>query len=104
MEGEMSNPDADQFVHAIATNWSSADLTPPDRSLGTLASQLTTGPHQMSEVHVLDLKRNGFNEAAIHDAVQIVGYFNYINRLANGLDVDLEVNIHEWENSLPKRD
>ncbi len=100
----MSTRDADQFVHAIATHWSTADLTPPDRSLATLASQLTTGPHEMSEDHVVNLNRNGFSDAAIHDAVQIVGYFNYINRLANALDVDLEVNIHEWENSLPKRD
>lgn len=36
------------------------------------------------------LRENGFTDRAIHDAVQIVSYFNYINRVADGLGVDLE--------------
>ncbi len=41
----------------------------------------------------LDLLRaQGFSGAAIHDAVQVISYFNYINRVADALGVDLE----EW--------
>ncbi len=41
----------------------------------------------------LDLLRGqGFSATAIHDAVQVISYFNYINRVADALGVDLE----EW--------
>ncbi len=36
------------------------------------------------------LRAQGFDDRAIHDAFQIAGYFNYINRLCDGLGVDLE--------------
>jgi len=32
----------------------------------------------------------GFSDEAISDAAQIVAYFNYINRVADALGVDLE--------------
>ncbi len=39
----------------------------------------------------LDLLRgHGFDDKAITDAVQVVSYFNYINRVADALGVDLE--------------
>ncbi|MEA1881854.1 MAG: hypothetical protein U9N31_05575 [Candidatus Marinimicrobia bacterium] len=44
----------------------------------------------MSETDVKDLEESGFSQEAISDAAQVVGYFNYINRIADGLGVDLE--------------
>ena len=32
----------------------------------------------------------GLSQEEISDAVQVIGYFNYINRVAEGLGVDLE--------------
>ncbi len=36
------------------------------------------------------LRAAGFSEEAISDAAQVIGYFNYINRVADSLGVDLE--------------
>jgi len=36
------------------------------------------------------LRRAGWDDRAIHDTVQIVAYFNYINRVAEGLGVEPE--------------
>jgi alkylhydroperoxidase family enzyme len=42
------------------------------------------------------LRDVGFDDRAIHDAVQVVGYFNYITRVADGLGVDPEEFIEPW--------
>ena len=36
------------------------------------------------------LRRQGLNDRDILDAVEVISYFNYINRVAEGLGVDLE--------------
>lgn len=44
----------------------------------------------MSAEDLVELRRHGLDDAAIHDAIQIVAYFNYINRVADAIHVDLE--------------
>lgn len=36
------------------------------------------------------LRGYGFTDGQLSDAVQVISYFNYINRIADGLGVDLE--------------
>ena len=43
------------------------------------------------------LRAEGFEDAAIHDATQVVSYFNYINRVADALGVEPEDFTREWE-------
>ncbi len=56
----------------------------------------------MAETDVQKLKEVGLNDQAIHDATQVISYFNYINRVADALDVAKEDFVHEWEKSPPK--
>lgn len=44
----------------------------------------------MSRGDVEVLRSHGYDDRAIHDLVQVIAYFNYINRVADGLGVDLE--------------
>ena len=44
----------------------------------------------MLSEHVDALREHGLDDRAISDAVQVVSYFSYINRVADGLGVDLE--------------
>jgi alkylhydroperoxidase family enzyme len=45
----------------------------------------------------LDLLRaHGFEDTAIHDATQVVAYFNYITRIADALGVEPEDFIPPW--------
>lgn len=44
----------------------------------------------MTRADIDDLRVVGFSDAAIHDAAAIVAYFNFVNRLALGLGVELE--------------
>lgn len=36
------------------------------------------------------LRAHGLDDAGVHEAVQVIAYFNYINRVADALHVDLE--------------
>ena len=44
----------------------------------------------MQKLDIDTLTGIGFSEDTISDAAQVVSYFNYINRIAEGLGVDLE--------------
>lgn len=54
----------------------------------------------MEQEDVDMLRQNGFNDRAIHDATQVIGYFNYINRVADALNIDYEDFIRPWESSV----
>ncbi len=42
------------------------------------------------------LRKHGFDDTAIHDATQVIAYFNYINRIADGLAVEDEEFVRAW--------
>lgn len=44
----------------------------------------------MGEPDLQRLREHDFTDEQIHIAAQVVSYFNYINRIADGLGVDLE--------------
>ncbi len=50
----------------------------------------------MSPIDLDYLRDCGFDDRAIHDATQVIGYFNYITRVADGLGVEPEEFIQPW--------
>ena len=54
------------------------------------AVKLTKTPWEMALEDVEKLREEGFSDAAILDINQITGYYNFVNRLADGLGVELE--------------
>ncbi|MEE8467366.1 MAG: peroxidase [Planctomycetota bacterium] len=72
------------------TDWRSAGLPEADQALCRYAEKLTREPAKMTEGDVDVLRRAGFDDVAIHDAIQVISYFNYINRVADAIHVDLE--------------
>lgn len=81
----------------MARDWRAAALGEADRALCAFAEKLTREPGAMAAADVAALRAAGFDDAAIHDAAQVVAYFNYINRVADGLGVDPESGIRAWE-------
>ena len=69
----------------------------------TYAEKLTRTPAAITDADIEALRQHSFTDQAIHDATQVISYFNYINRMADGLDVDQEDFIHAWEQSVPPR-
>ena len=84
-------------MHAIARDWRTARLSPQDRGLCVFAEQLTRDPASIGDSEIRAMRDCGLEDAAIHDATQIIGYFNYINRVADALDVENETFVKAWE-------
>ena len=51
---------------------------------------VTRVPSAMERRHVEALRMHGLSDRDILDAVQIISYFNYINRIADALGIDPE--------------
>lgn len=54
------------------------------------AVKLTLTPGKVDEGDVARLRDVEFDQTAILDICQVVSYYNYVNRLADGLGVELE--------------
>lgn len=68
----------------------SAPLEPRQRALVDYAVKLTCAPHSLTEDDIAALRKVGLSDVAVHDAAAIVAYFNFVNRMASGLNVELE--------------
>ncbi len=82
-----------KLAKQLGEDYTKAPFDPPTRALLDYAWKLTRTPGGMSKEDVDALRRAGFDDRAITDAAQIVGYFNYINRVADGRGVDPEPGI-----------
>ncbi len=80
----------DDLVRRIAEDWRTAGLDAPDAALAAYAEKLTLAPWKVGREDVEALRAAGFDDRAILDACQVVCYFNFVTRLADGLGVDLE--------------
>lgn len=71
-----------------------ADLDPRttdrERALLVYAAKLTDMPAAMRQTDVEALRQAGLDDAEILDANQVVAYFAYANRVADGLGIELE--------------
>ncbi len=81
--------DAD-WADQIATDYRQAILPEADRALCDHAVKLTRAPHAVGPADIDRLRSLGLSDQAIGDATQVIAYFNYINRIADGLGVDPE--------------
>ncbi|MBI2819162.1 MAG: hypothetical protein HYX73_04215 [Acidobacteria bacterium] len=58
-----------------------------DRALLHFARKLNDTPREMSVADIDKLRSAGFTDQNIFDVVVIVAYFNFMNRIADGLGV-----------------
>jgi uncharacterized peroxidase-related enzyme len=54
------------------------------------AVKLTMFPSQITQEDLGMLRKHGLDDPDILDAVEVISFFNYINRVADGLHVDVE--------------
>jgi uncharacterized peroxidase-related enzyme len=93
-------PDAaglDAFIHQVVGDWRQAPLSNAVRGLVTFAEKVTRTPLACTETDISALRAAGWCDTSIHDAVQVVAYFNCINRVADALGVAPEKDLPHLE-------
>ncbi|MGH9456020.1 MAG: carboxymuconolactone decarboxylase family protein [Thermoanaerobaculia bacterium] len=66
------------------------EVTPRERALLDYALALTKSPAGIGPADIARLREAGLGDGGIHDAAAVVAYFNFVNRIALGLGVELE--------------
>ncbi len=70
-------------------------LSERERAVVKYSLKITKTPSKMTKDDVESLRRAGLTDEAILNVALVNGYFAFVNRMANGLGVELE---DYWEN------
>ena len=80
----------EKLLAALTSDYTQAELTPADRAMIDYAVLLTLKPFEVTAKDVGRLEASGFTDRAVHDICAIVSYYAFVNRIADGLGVELE--------------
>lgn len=80
----------DDLVERIVADYESAGLSSQRLSMLRYAEKLTRTPADVEQRDVDDLRADGFSDIDILHIAEVVAYFAYVNRIADGLGVPLE--------------
>ena len=80
----------DELVAAVEHDWTTAPLSPKRTAMLGFAVKLTATPAATSDADVDALREAGFSDRDILDIVEVVGYYAYANRIADGLGLETE--------------
>ncbi len=82
--------ESDGQRQAVQEDYRSAGLTAREVALLDFAVKLTKSPSGVERQDLDALRVHGFTDEQLVDAVHCVSYFNFINRVLDGLGVDPE--------------
>jgi len=78
------------LVAGLSEDYRAVDLERPERVMLDFAAKLTQRPQAMQRQDIQELRGQGFSDRAIHDIVVVTAYYAFVNRVADGLGVELE--------------
>jgi uncharacterized peroxidase-related enzyme len=80
----------ESLAEAIKRDYRTVDIGEVDRAMLDYAAKLTLTPARVCREDVEALRAHGFDDRAILQINLIASFFNYINRVADGLGVGRE--------------
>jgi len=82
----------DTLLQAIQSDWSTAPLGVKRMAMLTYSVKLTRTPGDMTAADTEALRHVGFGDRDILDITEVIAYYAYANRIADGLGIGIE----EW--------
>lgn len=86
----MTEAAREQLLADLSADYRAADLDAADRAMLDYAMKLTREPWAVAAGDIIALREAGFDDRAIHDICAVTAYFAFVNRIADGLGVELE--------------
>lgn len=83
----------DEQRQAVQENYLSAKLTSREIAILDFAVKLTRSPSGIRRTDLDSLRGHGLDDEQLVDAVHCISYFNFINRVLDGLGVDPEASM-----------
>lgn len=83
-----------ELVDVLAVNWRRAPLSERERALAEFATKLTRHPQDADESYIDGLRAAGLSEEEIVEAAQVVGIFNFTNRVTGVFGTRLNPEAH----------
>ncbi len=86
----METTESDGLVTALASGDHTTVSSDADRAMLDYTTKLTLAPSDVDREDIRRLRQHGFDDRAIHDICAIAAYYAFVNRIADGLGVELE--------------
>lgn len=80
----------ESLSEAIKKDFRTADITAQERVMLEYVEKITLAPAKITSADIKTLREAGFDDMAILQINLIASWFNYINRVADGLGVGRE--------------
>jgi uncharacterized peroxidase-related enzyme len=80
----------DALLDAIEADFERADITDKRLSMLRYSLKLTASPWSMEQGDIEAMRAAGHSDTDILHITEVVGYYAYVNRIADGLNVPLE--------------
>ena len=94
-EGLLKLTKDESLVNHLKSDYTLANISTKQMAMLNYAAKLTERPADIFNRDIEELREVGFKDRAILDINQIVAYYAFVNRIADGLGVDLE---EFWDN------
>jgi uncharacterized peroxidase-related enzyme len=89
----------DELAEHAMHDYRQADLDPRVRALCDYAVKLTAEPASVGKGDADLLRSHGWSDEAIHDAIQVISYFEDLSRVAEAVGIEDEP---EWGDARPR--
>jgi uncharacterized peroxidase-related enzyme len=91
----------EKLAEHVKHDYRRAQLLPRQKALCKFAEMATRAPAALTDRHVETLRLNGLSDRDILDAVEVIAFFNYINRIADALGIDpkpeMQAALEKWQ-------
>jgi uncharacterized peroxidase-related enzyme len=77
----------EELVNTLRRDWRAAPLAEPERVMLSYVEKITQDPVSIGREDIEALRTVGFDDTGILQINLIASWFNYINRVADGLGV-----------------
>ena len=81
---------SDDLPERLVRDWRSAQAGERLHAMLTYAEKLTRAPGAVARADLAPLAEAGLDDEAILHLCEVVAYFNFVNRMAEGLGVELD--------------